>query len=196
MNRTNSQFGFAMSLDLSADVMKVIAYHEGYGRRICNIYAVTAGYEENLKGLLNDMAVELEYNLTNPGLELSTLQRAVTKLLLVQVGDVKLHNTVAVVDDLVRSLRVFVAHPMSAGDRKVVAFIQGQADSEKARLDHIVRERKLSILSGLKDPATEIASASGSGGGAGGQGEKGKGFWKGVGRRIKDSFSGGSSGGN
>ncbi|KAH9216839.1 hypothetical protein DL95DRAFT_387348 [Leptodontidium sp. 2 PMI_412] len=195
MNRTNSQFGFAMGLDLSADVMKVIAYHEGYGRRIGGLYAVTAGDEGNLKTLLNDMAEELQYNLTNPGLELSTLQRAVTKLLLVQVGDVKLHNTVAVVDDLVRSLRIFVAHPMSGGDRKVVAFIQGQADSEKARLDHLVRERKLSILAGLKDPAAEMAGASGSGG-AGGQEEKGKGFWRGVGRRIKNSFSGGSSGGD
>ncbi|KAH7329910.1 hypothetical protein BKA65DRAFT_480088 [Rhexocercosporidium sp. MPI-PUGE-AT-0058] len=204
MNRTNSQFGFAMGLDLSADVLKVIAYHEGYGQRIGGLYAAAAGDEGNLKILLDDMAAELQYNLTNPDLELSILQRAVTQLLLVQVGDVKLHNTVAVVDDLVRSLRIILAHPMSGGDRKVVSFIQGQVDSEKARLDHFVRERKLSILGGLKNLGGEMPVVGGGGGGggagssgqagAGGQGEKNRGFWKGVGRRIKKSLSSGSGG--
>lgn len=33
-NRTNSQFGFAKDLDLSADVQRTIAYHEGYGQRV------------------------------------------------------------------------------------------------------------------------------------------------------------------
>jgi len=80
---------------------------------------------------------------------------------------------------------------MSSGDRKVVVFIQGQADSEKARLDHLVRERKMSILKG-----SEKGSGEGGWGGQDGEkeGEKGEGFWKGwfwkgLGRRIKKSFS-------
>ena len=65
---------------------------------------------------------------------------------------------------------------MSSGDRKVVVFIQGQADSEKARLDHLVRERKMSILKG-----SEKGSGEGGWGGQDGEkeGEKGEGFWKG-----------------
>ncbi|KAK0104840.1 hypothetical protein ONS95_005107 [Cadophora gregata] len=188
MNRTNSQFGFAMGLDLSSDVLRAIAYHEGYGQRIHNLYATAAGNSAHLKTLLNNMAAELQYNLTNPGLDISILQRAVTQLLLVQVGDIKLHNTVQHVEDLVRNLRVILAHPMSSGDRKVVMFIQGQADSEKARLDNLVRERKLSILAGLSQSSgvTEEEKESEK------DGEKGRGFWKSVGRRIKKSFSGGS----
>lgn len=143
------------------------------------------------------MAAELLENLSDPGLELTILQHSVTQLPLVQVGDIKLHNTVAHVDELVRNLRVLVAHPMSPGDRKVIAFIQGQADTEKARLDHLVSEKKKSILAGWNacGAGGSGGDGAGSGGqeGAGGAGEK-KGFWKGAGRKIKKSFSSGSCG--
>lgn len=80
---------------------------------------------------------------------------------------------------------------MSSGDRKVVVFIQGQAYSEKARLNHLVRERKMSILKGLENGK---GSGEGDLGGrdSGREGGKEEGFWKGLGRRIKKSFSGGS----
>ncbi|KAH7403687.1 hypothetical protein BKA64DRAFT_641655 [Cadophora sp. MPI-SDFR-AT-0126] len=201
MKRTNSQFRFAIGLDLSEDVLRVIAYHEGYGQRIHNLYATTAGDPGTLKTLLNNMAAELQYTLTSPSQDLSILQRAVTQLLLVQVGDIKLHNTVQHVEDLARNLRVVLAYAMSSGDRKVVMFIQGQADSEKARLDCLVRERKLSILKGLSQGSgvSGVSGESAEGCGEGGagvdggkegkkDGEKGRGFWRGVGRRIKKSF--------
>ncbi len=113
------------------------------------IAAASTGSPALKKTLLDQITTELVDNLGNDNLDLNLLQRAMTELLISQIGDVKDHATVAHLDSCLENIKIAFLLPMAKGDSEVLTFIQAQALNEKFRLEHVVKQRKASILSNV-----------------------------------------------
>lgn len=171
-------------------------YSPSLSDQILQIATASAGSPALKKTRLDQITTELVDNLGNEDLGLNILQRAMTELLIAQIGDVKDHATVGHLDSCLHNIKIAFLHPIAKGDSEVLTFIQAQALNEKFRLEHVVKQRKASILSnvGMQVPT----GGKGKGEGSRPMSKDGKeekeekdrkekkdGFWKRVGGKVK-----------